>query len=127
LKHSLPDDRVNCTGSNWAWRRRCDVSNLSDSCKSSSSCPKRNLKAGEGLLQWQASREAYWWRGDSDETNQYMGMIRRPWWTEAKGQIWPGCRGYTPTLLKDILGFLMTTESGPRFNVSSEGRCSLTV
>ncbi len=28
------------------------------------------------------------------------------------GGIWPGCRGYTPTLfLKDILGFLMTTES----------------
>jgi len=21
-------------------------------------------------------------------------MIRRPWWTEATGQIWPGC--YTP-------------------------------
>jgi len=21
---------------------------------------------------------AYWWRGDSDEANQYMGMIRRP-------------------------------------------------
>jgi len=35
-----------------------------------------------------------------------MGMIRRPWWTEATGQIWPGCRGYTPTLSKDVLGFL---------------------
>ncbi len=32
--------------------------------------------------------------------------------SEANGEIWPGCRGYTPTLfLKDILGFLMTTES----------------
>ncbi len=28
---------------------------------------------------------------------------------------------------KDILGFLMTRESGPRFNVSSERRCLLTV
>ncbi len=47
----------------------------------------------------------------SDEANQCMGMIR-PWWSEANGEIWPGCRGYTPTLfLKDILGFLMTTES----------------
>jgi len=35
-------------------------------------------------------------------------MIRRPSWTEAKEQIWPG---YTTTLSKDILGFLMTTES----------------
>ncbi len=27
-------------------------------------------------------------------------------------QIWPGCRGYTPTLfLKEILGFVMTMES----------------
>ncbi len=26
---------------------------------------------------------AYWWRGDSDEANQCMGMIRRPWWSEA--------------------------------------------
>ncbi len=37
--------------------------------------------------------------------------------------------GVTPLLFsKDILGFLMTTESqDPRFNVSSEGRCLLTV
>jgi len=20
-----------------------------------------------------------------------MGIIRRPWWTEATGKIWPGC------------------------------------
>jgi len=51
-------------------------------------------------------------RGQSDEANQYMGMIRRPWWTDANGQIWPGCQDYTPTLFpNDILGFLMTTES----------------
>ncbi len=41
---------------------------------------------------------AYWWKGDSDEANQCMGMIRRSWWSEANGEIWPGCRGYTPTL-----------------------------
>ncbi len=48
---------------------------------------------------------AYWWRGDSDEVNQCMGMIRRPWWSEASGEVCPGCRGHTATL------FLMTTES----------------
>jgi len=33
--------------------------------------------------------------------------------------------GHTPTLLKDILGFFSDhRESGPRFNVSSEGWCS---
>ncbi len=51
-------------------------------------------------------------RRQSDKANQCMGMIKRPWWSEASGQIWPGCRGYIPTLFsKDILGFLMTTES----------------
>jgi len=59
--------------------------------------------------------------------NLYAWMIRRPWWTEATGQIWPGC--YTRhTLLKDILGFFCDhRKSGPRFDVSSEGWCSLTV
>ncbi len=27
-------------------------------------------------------------------------MIRKPWWSEANGWIWPGCRGYTPTLFQ---------------------------
>ncbi len=62
-------------------------------------------------------------RRQSDGPNQCMGMIRRPWWSEANGQIWPGCRGYTPTLFRRI--FNDHRESGPRFNVSSEGRCFL--
>ncbi len=37
-------------------------------------------------------------RRQSDEANQCMGMIRRPWWSEANGRIWPGCRDNTPTL-----------------------------
>ncbi len=37
-------------------------------------------------------------RRQSDEANQCMGMIRRPWWSEASGLVWPGCRGNTPTL-----------------------------
>ncbi len=50
-------------------------------------------------------------RRQSDEANQCMGIIRRPWWSEASGLIWPGC-GVTPySFSKDILGFLMTTES----------------
>ncbi len=36
-------------------------------------------------------------RRQSDEANQFMGIIRRPWWSEANGEIWPECRGYTPT------------------------------
>ncbi len=67
-------------------------------------------------------------RRQSDEANQCMGMIRRPWWSEANGQIWPGCRGNTPTLFERHPGiFNDHRESGPRFNVSSEGRCLLTV
>ncbi len=72
---------------------------------------------------------AYRWRGDSDEVNQCMGMIRRPWWSEANGEIWPGCRGYTLLFFEGHPGiFNDYRESGPRFNVSSEGRClSLTL
>ncbi len=62
-------------------------------------------------------------RRQSDEANQYMGMIRRPWWSEANRQIWPGCRGHTSTLFERHPGiFNDHRESGPRFNVSSEGR-----
>ncbi len=51
-------------------------------------------------------------RRQRDEANQCMGMIRRPWWSEANGQIWPGCWGYTPTLFRRTSwDFLMTTES----------------
>ncbi len=39
-------------------------------------------------------------RRQSDEANQCMGMIRRPWWSEANGRIWPGCRDYTLTLFQ---------------------------
>ncbi len=38
--------------------------------------------------------------GGCDEANQCMGMIRRLWWSEANGEIWPGCRGYIPTLFR---------------------------
>ncbi len=39
--------------------------------------------------------------------------------------IWPGHRGYTPTLYEKCHGiFNDHRESGPRFNVSSERRCS---
>ncbi len=39
-------------------------------------------------------------RRQSDEANQCMGMIRRPWWSQASGLVWPGCRGNTPTLFR---------------------------
>ncbi len=39
-------------------------------------------------------------RRQSDDANQCMGMIRRPWWSEASGRIWPECRGNTPTLFR---------------------------
>ncbi len=42
--------------------------------------------------------------------------------------IWPGYRGHTSTLFEGHPGiFNDHRESGPRFNVSSEGQCLLTV
>ncbi len=56
-----------------------------------------------------------------------MGMIRRPWWSEAKGQIWPGCQGYTPTLCFEGHPWIFNDhrELEPWFNISSEGRSFL--
>ncbi len=39
-------------------------------------------------------------RWQSDEANQWMGIIRRPWWSKASGWIWPRHRGYTSTLFR---------------------------
>ncbi len=46
-------------------------------------------------------------------------MVRGQW-----GNL-PGLHPYS--FSKDILGFLMTRESGPRFNVSSKGRLFFSV
>ncbi len=65
-------------------------------------------------------------RRQRDEANQCMGMIRRPWWSEANGDIWPGCRGNTLLFFEGHPGiFNDHRESGPQFNISSEGRCFL--
>ncbi len=39
-------------------------------------------------------------RRESDEANRCMGIIRRSWWSEANGRIWPGCRGYASALFR---------------------------
>ncbi len=49
-------------------------------------------------------------RRQSDEANQCMWMIRKSWWSEANGEIWPGCRGNTTTLFRKER-LLMTSES----------------
>ncbi len=72
---------------------------------------------------------SYRWSGERVmEPIKWMGIFRRPWLTRASGGIWPGHRGYTPTLYDECHGiFNDHRESGPRFNVSSERRCFLTV
>ncbi len=59
------------------------------------------------------------------EPIKLMGIIRRPWLKGPVEGIWPGHRGYTPTLYDECHGiFNDHRESGPRFNVSSERQCS---
>ncbi len=72
----------------------------------------------------------YRWRGERViEPIKWMGIIRRPCLTRVytlKVGIWPGHRGYTPTLYEKCPGiFNDHRESGPRFNVSSERLCFL--
>ncbi len=68
---------------------------------------------------------SYRWRGEIvKELIKCMGIIKRPWLTRASG----GNLARTPTLYEKFHGiFNDHRESGPRFNVSSERRCFLTV
>ncbi len=73
---------------------------------------------------------SYRWRGERDiETIKWMGVIRRPWLTRARGGNLARTPGLHPTLYEKCHGiFNDHRESGPRFNVSSsERRCLLTV
>ncbi len=55
------------------------------------------------------------------EPIKWMGIIRRLNWQGPVVGIWPGHRGYTPSLYEKCHGiFNDHRESGPRFNVSSE-------
>ncbi len=65
-------------------------------------------------------------RRQSDEANQCMGMIRRPWWWQRPmGKFGQDAGLHPHSFSKDILGFLMTRETGPQFNISSKGWCFL--
>ncbi len=69
----------------------------------------------------------YRWRGDwcgVIESISVWGMIRRPWWSEANGQFGQDA-GVTPLFFFEGHPgiFNYHRESGPRFNVSSEGQC----
>ncbi len=56
------------------------------------------------------------------------GLLGGHDWQGPVVEIWPGHRGYTPTLYEKCHGiFNDHRESGPRFNVWSERRCFLTV
>ncbi len=74
---------------------------------------------------------AYWWRGDRVmKPISVWGLLGGHDGQEANDQIWQGCQGYTllffffkghPGIFNDH------RDSGPRFNVSSEGRCFVAV
>ncbi len=72
---------------------------------------------------------SYRWRGERViEPIKWMGNIRRPWLTRASGGNLTRTPGLHPTLYEKCHGiFNDHRESGPRFNVSSEKRCLLTV
>ncbi len=77
-------------------------------------------------IKWMRSpHTSYRWRGEIvKELIKCMGIIKRPWLTRASG----GNLARTPTLYEKFHGiFNDHRESGPRFNVSSERRCFLTV
>ncbi len=60
------------------------------------------------------------------EPIKWMGIIRRPWLTRASGGNLARTPGVTPLLFYEKCHGIFNDhrESGPRFNVSSERRCS---
>ncbi len=59
------------------------------------------------------------------EPVKWMGLLGGHDWQGPVEGIWPGHRGYTPTLYEKCHGiFNDHRESGTQFNVSSERRCS---
>ncbi len=72
---------------------------------------------------------SYRWRGERViEPIRVWGLLGGHDWQGPVGGIWPGHRGYTPTLYEKChVIFNDHRESGPRFNISSEGWCFLTV
>ncbi len=62
-------------------------------------------------------------RGSKSQSSGW-GLLGGHDWQGPVAGIWPGHRGYTPTLYEKSHGiFNNRRESGPRFNVSSEGWC----
>ncbi len=61
------------------------------------------------------------------EPIKWMGLLGGHDWQGPVEGIWPGHRGYTPTLYEKCHGifFYYHRKSGPRFNVSSVGQCFL--
>ncbi len=87
--------------------------------------------AATGQRRQCAHHTSYRWRGERViEPIQWMGIIRRPWLTRARG-VTPEFgqdTGLHPYSLREVAWiFNDHRESGPRFNVSSERRCFLTV
>ncbi len=79
--------------------------------------------------QWLRSPQtSYRWRGERIiEPIKCMGLLGDHDRQEPVEGIWPGHRGYTPTLYEKCHGIFNDHRvSGPRFNVSSERRCFLT-
>ncbi len=80
----------------------------------------------EPIKSMHSPHTSYRWRGERDiEPIKWIGIIRRPWLTRASG----GNLARTPLLFtRSAMGFFNDhRESGPRFNVSSERQCFLTV
>ncbi len=92
-----------CAASTWMMRRQ----------------PQHNGASALTTHQLQVER-----RERSSQSSGWGLLGGHDWQGPVEG-IWPGHRGYTPTLYEKCHGiFNDHRESGPRFNVSSERRCS---
>ncbi len=101
-----------CAASTWVMRR----------------LPQDNapVRSPHTSYRWRGERDSY--QVDISTQSSGWGLLGGHDWQGPVKGIWPGHRDYTPTLYEKCHGiFNDHRESGPRFNVSSEGRCFFTV
>ncbi len=103
----------------YRWRGERVIEPIKCMCSPHTSYRWRGERVIEPIKCMRSPHTSYRWREERDiEPIKCMGIIRRPWLTRPVVAIWPGHRGYTPTLYKKCHGiFNEHRESGSCFNV----------
>ncbi len=107
----------------YRWRGERVIETIKCMCSPHTSYRWRGERVIETIKCMCSPHTSYRWRGERViEPIKWWGLLGGHDWLVS--EIWPGHRGYTPTLYEKCHGiFNDHRESGPRFKVSSERQC----